>query len=186
MKTHKTPVFLTPLKPMENPGNPQRDLLMEKKPLAWVRPYEGNAKHHPPEQVERLAASIRRFGFNSPLLCLEDGLLVAGHGRLAAAAMVGLTEVPVVILRGMGMEEARAYSLADNRLGELGVWDGDALEAELMALGDADPSLVADAGFNPAEVSDLLGQTTADEMDSEEVPPPFTCPHCGRVIGDDE
>lgn len=174
---------------MENPGNSQRDLLMEWKPLEWVKPYEGNAKHHPPEQLERLAASIRRFGFNSPLLCLEDGTLVAGHGRLAAAALVGLNPLPVVVLRGMGMEQARAYSLADNRLGELGVWDGDALERELMSLGDADPSLVADAGFKPGEVEALLGdvQKQAEELEAEPegLPVPFQCPHCGRVIHED-
>ena len=173
---------------MQSPGNPMRDLLMEPKPLAWVKPYEGNAKHHPPEQLERLAASIRRFGFNSPLLCLEDGTLVAGHGRLAAAALVGLDTLPVVVLRGMGMDEARAYALADNRIGELGVWDGDALERELMSLGDTDPTLVADAGFKPGEVEQLLGdvqkQVEAIEDEPEGLPVPFQCPHCHRVIED--
>lgn len=174
---------------METPENQSRDLILERKPLAWVKPYAGNAKHHPPEQLERLAASIRRFGFNSPLLCLEDGTLVAGHGRLAAAALVGLDTLPVVVLRGMDMEQARAYSLADNRLGELGVWDGDALERELMSLGDSDPTLVSDAGFKPAEIAQLLGdvQAQAEQMEDEPegLPVPFQCPHCGRVIDED-
>lgn len=172
---------------MEKPFERTNPLLIETKPVSWVRPYAGNAKHHPPEQLERLAASIKRFGFNSPLLVLEDGMLVAGHGRLSAAVMVGLTELPVVVLHGMGLDEARAYALADNRIGELGVWDSDALESELVSLGDSDPSLVADAGFSPAEVADLLGDVTAaDDLETLEDAPPFTCPHCGKVIGDED
>ena len=172
---------------MQNPNQPTRQLIMEMKPLDWVRPYEGNAKHHPPAQIERLAASIRRFGFNSPLLCLEDGTLVAGHGRLSAAALVGLPAVPVVVLAGMGMDEARAYSLADNRLGELGVWDDDALERELISLSETDPTLVSDAGFTPGEVADILATEGGDDLGDElDGPEPFRCPHCQKVIGGDE
>lgn len=178
---------------MESNRNPDKPVMVRNLPISlvdvsWLRPFEGNAKLHPPEQVERLAASIRRFGFNAPVLALPDGTLVAGHGRLAAAVSLGLAQIPCVVLHDLTPEEARAYTLADNRIGDLGEWDEAALEAELISLGDADPSLLADAGFSQDEVTALLNQQPVDEteLDEPETPPPFTCPHCGRVIGDDE
>jgi hypothetical protein len=152
---------------MEPNPTPTRQLTMERKPLAWVKPYAGNAKLHPPEQVAKLVASIRRFGFNSPLLTLEDGTLVAGHGRLAAAQAAGLADVPVVILVGMGMQDARAYALADNRLADLGTWDAEALESELLELQEADPGALEAAGYTGADIEQLLEQIKDGEGDGD-------------------
>lgn len=154
-------------------------------PTDWLKPYDGNAKMHPPEQVERLKQSITRFGFTNPILAMEDGTVVAGHGRLIAALQLGLVDVPCIVLEGMSQDEARAYCLADNRLADLGEWDAAALEAELLSLGDLDHSLLADAGFTEAEVTDILSGEADFPADDAGDEGGFKCPHCGRSIGEE-
>ncbi len=70
----------------------------------------------------------------------------------------------------------------------MGEWDEAALESELLSLGENDPTLLDDAGWTAEEIKDLLAgdESHPEDMDYAETPPPFTCPHCGRVIGDDE
>src|SRR5690554_934197 len=97
-------------------------------------PYARNAKKHPPEQVAQIAASMREFGFTIPILCAEDGTIIAGHGRVMAAKDIGLDEVPVIIARGWTEAQRRAYTLADNKLSENGEWDDDLLRIELGEL----------------------------------------------------
>lgn len=157
-------------------------------PPSALKPYDGNAKLHPPEQIERIIASIKRFGFTNPVLAREDGTLVAGHGRQIASLHMGLELIPVIYLKGMTDDEARAYCLADNRLSDLGEWDAAALEAELIALSESAPELVADAGYSKDEVADLLegGDGTPDDEDDWKDEHPFRCPHCNELIGDDE
>lgn len=164
-----------------------RDLVATLVDVSWLKPFEGNAKLHPPEQISRLASSITRFGFNAPVLAMPDGTLVAGHGRLMAAMQVGLTRVPCIVLPHLTAEEARAYTLADNRISDLGEWDDAALEAELLSLSQHDPTLLDDTGFTAEEVQQLTNPVADDcELDEPETPPPFRCPHCGEVIGEDE
>lgn len=151
----------------------------------WLKPYDGNAKLHPPEQVERLKQSIVRFGFTNPILAMDDGTVIAGHGRLIAALQLGMGEVPCIVLDGLSQDEARAYCLADNRLADLGEWDASALEAELLALGDVDQSLLADAGFTEAEVTDILSTDGELPEAGEDDVGGFRCPHCGKPIGDE-
>ena len=171
----------------DTPQPRQHPLEVRQVPTSWLKPYDGNAKLHPPEQVERLAASIKRFGFTNPVLAQPDGTLIAGHGRQIAAMHLGLESIPCIILEGLTTDEAKAYCLADNRLSDLGEWDAAALEAELLALGEGDPSLLADAGFSEAEVADLLeGGEAGDDGGEMDGPEPFRCPHCGEVIGGDE
>lgn len=159
--------------------------------ISWLKSYDGNAKAHPPEQVQRLANSIKRFGFNNPVLAQKDGTLIAGHGRLVAALKLGMTELPCIILENLSPEEARGYCLADNRLADLGHWDAAALEAELLALGETEPDMLTDAGFSPEEMKEFLQDNTDAANDGldivyEQEPPPFKCPHCGEVIGDND
>ncbi len=122
--------------------------------LKKLRPYERNAKRHDAEQVEKIAASIKEFGFISPCLIDAGYNLIAGHGRMAAAKMLGLESVPCVFVEGLNEEQRRAYILADNRLGELAAWDFDLVFDELNELGDLgfDVNLT---GFEvPASVGD--------------------------------
>jgi ParB-like chromosome segregation protein Spo0J len=101
-------------------------------------PYARNAKKHAPEQVAAIAASIKEFGFNAPVLIAADKTIVAGHGRVLAAQKLGLKEVPCVVLDHLTETQRRAYVLADNRLGELGGgWDAEMLKLEVEDLGEA-------------------------------------------------
>lgn len=103
-----------------------------------------------------MVASIREFGFTNPLLVDADGVLIAGHCRLAAAQKLGLPEVPVIVLGHLTPEQRRAYVIADNQLALQSGWDLGVLEAEIEALqvNGFDVELL---GFDPDELSSMLG-----------------------------
>ena len=102
--------------------------------ISTLIPYKNNAKQHSEEQIKRIADSITEFGFLSPILIDEDRNLIAGHGRVEAAKLLGLTSVPCVFVEGLTEAQRRAYILADNRLTELGEWDFDLVNQELSEL----------------------------------------------------
>ncbi|WP_422028807.1 site-specific DNA-methyltransferase [Roseovarius sp.] len=130
--------------------------------MSDLTPYTQNAREHPPEQIAQIKASIEQFGITIPLLIKEDGTLIAGHGRLEAVRGLGLTEVPVIVARGWSDEMATAYALIDNRLAETSMWNEDLLRAELDALEDlVGADFLADVGFSPEELNDLLPPLTA-------------------------
>lgn len=104
--------------------------------LSSLVPYERNAKIHGPEQVEKLKASIKEFGFLSPCLIDREYNIIAGHGRVRAARELGMETVPCVFVEGLSEEQRRAYILADNRLTELGEWDMELVDIELAELGE--------------------------------------------------
>lgn len=98
-----------------------------------VLPYENNVKKHPDDQVERIANSIKEFGFKQPLVIDKDNIVVIGHGRLLAAQKLGMTEVPVIRADDLTDAQINALRLADNKTNE-SEWDLDALEEELAGL----------------------------------------------------
>lgn len=123
-------------------------------PVERLVPFENNARTHSPEQLAQLQASIEQFGFTAPILVDgQDGIL-AGHGRLEAARLLGMTEVPVVVLDHMSPEQRRAYVIADNKLAENAGWDLGQLNAELRALMAADFDLNS-MGFDDDELKRL-------------------------------
>lgn len=99
--------------------------------LDSLKPYEKNAKVHGQEQVNKIADSIREFGFLSPLLIDKDYNIIAGHGRVMAAKQLGMETVPAVFIEGLTETQRRAYILADNKLTELGGWDAILVSSEL-------------------------------------------------------
>ena len=101
-------------------------------PIADVKPYGKNAKKHPDKQVLKIAASIREFGFNQPIVVDKDGVIIVGHGRYLAAQHLGLTDIPVLEV-DITPEKAKAYRLADNKLNE-SEWDMQLVIAELKEL----------------------------------------------------
>ena len=103
-------------------------------PPAQLKPYARNAKTHDADQVAKIAASMAEFGWTVPVLVAADGELIAGHGRILAAAHLGLTEVSVIVLGHLTEAQRRAYRIADNKLTELGDWDEALLLQELQAL----------------------------------------------------
>jgi DNA modification methylase len=151
---------------------------VEMRPVAELVPYVRNARTHPPEQIDQIAASMERFGFTIPMLVAEDGTVIAGHGRLMAAAQLGLAEVPVMVARGWSEEDRRLYTLADNRLAETSEWDPEMLRLELDELrDDFDLDDLSAIGFSEDEIAALLpsamieiGAGLTDPDDVPEVP----------------
>jgi len=102
-----------------------------------LKPYENNPRQHSESQLDRLVRSIQEFGFTNPILVDADSNVIAGHGRLMAAELMGLATVPTIELKHLTAEQKRAYVIADNQLALNSTWDDDVLQAELEALGDA-------------------------------------------------
>ncbi len=146
------------------------------RPIAAIAPYSGNARLHSKGQVAKIAESIRRFGFNNPVLIDASGTIVAGHGRFEAAKLIGLTEVPTIALGHLTDAERRAYTIADNRLALDATWDEEALKRELEAIlgsGELDLSII---GLADEEIERLLGNSAAGARDPERTPAPPKLP----------
>ncbi len=107
-------------------------------PVGQLTPYRNNARTHPKKQIRQIAGSMRRFGFTNPVLIDDGGEIIAGHGRVEAAKLLGLTAVPAVRISHLSDAEKRAYILADNQLAEKAGWNREILANELQALIDLD------------------------------------------------
>src|SRR5919106_5582747 len=120
-----------------------------------LRPYERNARTHSKKQIRQIANSIERFGFCNPVLVDDKRQIIAGPGRVAAAKLLGIKEVPTVQLAHLSDVEKRAYIIADNRLAEKAGWDREILAIELQALVSLDFEVEL-TGFETAEVDLIL------------------------------
>lgn len=132
-------------------------------------PYVRNARTHSEAQVAQIAASIREFGFLSPILVAEDNTILAGHGRLAAALKLGLKKVPCVKENHLTETQKRAYIIADNKLSLNAGWDSELLAVELSELEGADFNLDL-LGFDEAELSSIFDadkDVSDDDFDVE-------------------
>lgn len=136
---------------------------IEQWPTAKLVPYVRNARTHSDEQVAQIAASIAEFGFTNPILAGSDGVIVAGHGRLAAAQKLGLEMVPVVVLDHLTPTQRRALVIADNRIAENAGWDDAMLRIEIASLQDEDFDLSL-TGFDADALAELMA---GDEPDGE-------------------
>lgn len=136
---------------------------IEQWPTAKLLPYARNARTHTDAQVAQIAASIAEFGFTNPILAGSDGVIVAGHGRLAAAQKLGLELVPVVVLDHLSPTQRRALVIADNRIAENAGWDDAMLRIELAALAEENFD-VALTGFDADALAELMA---GDEPDVE-------------------
>ena len=150
----------------KHPVMPER---LERWPIERLVPYERNARTHSPEQVAQIAASIQEFGFTNPILVASDDGILAGHGRLAAARDLGLTEVPVVVLDHLTPTQRRAYVLADNKLALNAGWDVDMLTAEMEIIQSADFDLSL-LGWSEDELSGLLAPEVNELEDMPDLP----------------
>lgn len=103
------------------------------KNITDLKPYKKNAKKHPKEQIERIANSIKEFGFTQPVLIDKNNCVVAGHGRILGAKKAGLKKVPTLCLEDLTPDQIKAYRLADNKLNESD-WDFGLLDEELVEL----------------------------------------------------
>lgn len=137
-------------------------------PVGDLREYENNARTHDPKQLRELARSIEKYGWTNPLLIDESGALIAGHGRLAAAKIVGVSEVPCIVVDGLSDDEKRALVLADNQLATLSGWDEELLAKELAELAGTGFD-ISGLGFDDKELNKLLAdiEIPAAANDSE-------------------
>jgi hypothetical protein len=154
------------------------DPQITRRPIGALRPYERNARKHSPEQIAQIAASIREWGWTMPVLIDEQDLIIAGHGRVEAAKLIGIDTVPVIVARGWTEAQRRAYAIADNRLTENSEWDKDLLALELGELQQLGFTLTL-TGFDDDDLQDLLAEATADIADATSLrerfgAPPFT------------
>lgn len=149
---------------------------IEYRPIDSLTPYSNNPRKHPERQLVKLAASIAEFGLVMPVLIDEDGVIIAGEARVAAAKRLDLSEVPVIIAHQWSKAQVRAYRLADNKLAELATWDADALAIELAAIIEMDETPIEILGWETAEADLILegnkkAKTSEDEADEQlEVP----------------
>lgn len=120
-------------------------------------PYANNARTHSDAQVAQIAASIKEFGFNNPVLISEDGTIIAGHGRLMAARKLGLTDVPCIKLSHLTPTQRKAYVIADNQLALNAGWNEELLTIELDEL-LADNFALEVLGFDPDELKRLMSE----------------------------
>ena len=145
-------------------------LRLEMWPVARLIPSARNARTHSDAQIAEIAGSIQAFGFSNPILVGAEGDIIAGHGRLAAARQLGLTEVPVVVLSGLTDLQRRQLMLADNRIALNAGWDLDMLHLELTDLSVLGADLKA-LGFTAEELAKALNPAGANGLtDENEVP----------------
>lgn len=145
-----------------------QELFISDVPTSGLAVDPSNARTHSKRQIAKVAASIKSFGFNSPILIDRDGKVVAGHGRLLAAKELKLELVPTIRLEHLSSQQLRAYALADNRLAELAGWDDDLLATEISGLLDLDLDFeITDMGFEMAEIDQILGSNLGLSKDHE-------------------
>ena len=135
-----------------------------------LKPFNRNARTHTNRQIRQIAASIREFGFVSPTLVDRNNRIIAGHGRVEAAKLLGMTEVPTIRLEGLSEEQIRAYVIADNRLAELAGWDKSILAIELqflVSIDSADFDCTV-TGFEVAEIDAILEEVSGDAVEEAE------------------
>ena len=161
-----------------------RSLKVELRPLAAVRPAKRNARTHSEKQIEQIASSIRQFGFTNPIIVNDEGMIVAGHGRHAAAKLLGMADVPVIPIHDLDPAELRTYALADNRIAQNAGWDAEVLRIEFEELNALELSFDLEiTGFSTTEMDQLL-VITPEEEKLEKLPEVDKKQTCGVERGD--
>jgi DNA modification methylase len=161
------------------PLHDQKPMALETMAIARLRPHRGNARTHSKAQIRQIADSVRRFGFTNPVLISDEEEILAGHGRVEAARLLGMQSVPTLRLSHLDAAQRRAYVIADNKLALNAGWDRTLLAIELQALIDLDFDVEV-TGFSLAEVDLLLEEERASSPDPEHSPendiPPLSDP----------
>ena len=132
-----------------------------------IRPYENNPRFNE-ASVDKVAASIKEFGFRNPIIVDKDGVIIAGHTRYKAAQRLGLQTVPIIVAEDLTPEQVKAYRIADNKVGEASLWDYDLLSIELEGIKDIDMDLFGTWADFPDYEGEPMKPTSA-ARDSEEI-----------------
>ena len=144
------------------------ELKIEYLPIKALKPYEKNTRKHQKKDVDNIARSIEKYGFNDAIGIWKDNIIIEGHGRLLAAKQLGMTEVPCVRLDHMTDEQRREYAIAHNATAELSEWDLDILPDELADLDfdgfDFDFGIEAEGeDYSPDEFGDSFSLPDGDK-----------------------
>ena len=155
----------------------QSPLAVKSIPVCGLRPHPRNARRHSKAQIRKIADSIASFGFNCPILIDENNRILAGHGRLQAARLLGLEEVPTIRIDRLTEAQKRAFLIADNRLTEIGDWDQHQLAMELKELtaDDLDFDLSA-IGFETPEIDLMIESLDQADQGAESEPETLDLP----------
>ena len=140
--------------------------------ISELKPYPRNARTHSRKQLKQIAAAITEFGFTNAVLVDENDQIIAGHGRVQAAKLLGLVEVPTVQIAHLSATQKRAYILADNRLAEKAGWDQEILAVELQSL-LADGFEVVLTGFEASDIDvvlDAAANKKSDQHGDDNIP----------------
>jgi len=139
-------------------------------PIGNLKANARNARTHSKHQVRQIASSMKTFGFTNPVLVDKDNTIVAGHGRVAAAKLLGISKVPTIRLENLTPDQVRAYVLADNRLAEKAGWDKSILAIELQHLISIEDDFeVTITGFEIPEIDLILSTPSSDKPDPDDV-----------------
>jgi len=147
-----------------------------------IIPYTNNPKEHPDEQVQKIASSIKNYGWDQPIVVDGENEIIKGHGRLQAAQLLGLEEVPVITRTDLSDAEKRASRIADNKTAE-SAWDDELLSVEIETV--EDEFTAEQLGFEETELDELLTPPDMeipdgfDEVNDEEIETEHECPECG-------
>lgn len=134
------------------------------KDIESIREYEHNPRKNE-EAVDKVAASIREFGFKVPVVVDADGVIVAGHTRIKAARKLGIDKIPCIVADDLTEEQIKAFRLADNKVGEFSEWDFELLDDELQDINDIDMS---EFGFDDSDVEEIEDSEEDDEFEDIE------------------
>ena len=149
-----------------NYGQTPETMAVELMAVTRLRPYPRNARTHCKKQIRQIADSIRKFGFTNPILVSDDNEIIAGHGRVEAAKLLGMQSVPTLRLSHLDAAQRRAYVIADNKLALNAGWDRELLTIELQALIDLEFDVEV-TGFSSAEVDLLFDEARDSSPDPE-------------------
>jgi ParB-like chromosome segregation protein Spo0J len=156
-------------------------------PIDKPIPYARNARTIPQAAVDKVAASIREFGWQQPIVVDVERIVVAGHVRLLAAKQLDEKKVPVLVAKGLTPAQIKAFRLMDNRSHQETGWDMELLGLEITELQTLTADAVLMTGFNAEEIADFLTSTGGANSDApsdfkaydESIPTPHECPKCG-------
>lgn len=148
--------------------------------LDQIYPYKNNPRFND-NAVDAVAKSIKEFGFQQPLVLDKENVIIVGHTRFKAAKELGLKTVPCVIADGLTKEQVKAYRLADNKVGELALWDQELLNIEL---GEIEMDMEAFGFIELAEldVDGFFEDTEPKDEPEEDAEEEIQCPHCGMFF----
>lgn len=163
-------------------------LKIEIQKTSTLIPYIKNSRTHSEAQIQQIAASIKEFGFTNPILIDESDQIIAGHGRLAAAHLLKIKEVPCIRLSHLTETQKKAYVIADNKLALNAGWDDELLALELKDL-ESENFKIELTGFSEDEIEIINNSAnqnfepaTEDEQGQlDQLDPKWIdCPHCGK------